>query len=96
MIIFVVVVFLSDLLRNILKCNFSPYSTLMTIYFPGAISLCSNVLNHSSMRKVHLVNDHVVYVYWIDTFFVKNNLPTEGPRIVSYLICPNFDSLWLG
>ena len=41
MIIFVVV-FLSDLLRNILKCNCSPYSTLMTMYLPGAI-LCSNV-----------------------------------------------------
>ena len=35
--------FLSDLLRNILKCNCSPYSTLMTMYLPGAI-LCSNVL----------------------------------------------------
>ena len=41
--IFVVVVFLSDLLRNILKCNCSPYSTLMTMYLPGAI-LCINVL----------------------------------------------------
>ena len=29
------------------------------------------------MRKVHLVNGHVVYVYWIDTVFVQNNLPTE-------------------
>ena len=43
MFIFVVVFFLSDLLRNILKCNCSPYSTLMTMYLPGAI-LCSNVL----------------------------------------------------
>ena len=43
MIIFVVVFFLSHLLRNILKCNCSPYSTLMTMYLPGAI-LCSNVL----------------------------------------------------
>ena len=43
-IIFVVFVFfLSDLLRNILKCNCSPYSTLMTMYLPGAI-LCSNVI----------------------------------------------------
>ena len=42
MIIFVVV-FLSDLLRNILKCNCNPYSTLMTMYLPGAI-LCSYVL----------------------------------------------------
>ena len=41
MIVFVVV-FLSDLLRNILKCNCSPYSTLMAMYLPGAI-LCSNV-----------------------------------------------------
>ena len=43
MIIFVVVVFLSDLLGNILKCNCSPDSTLMTMYLPDAI-LCSNVL----------------------------------------------------
>ena len=35
--------FLYDLLRNILKCNCSQYSTLMTIYLPDAI-LCSNVL----------------------------------------------------
>ena len=41
--IFFVVVFLSDLLRNILKCNCSPYSTLMTMYLRGAI-LCSNGL----------------------------------------------------
>ena len=29
------------------------------------------------MHKVHLVNGHVVYVYWIDTVYVQNNLPTE-------------------
>ena len=75
LIIIFVVVFLFDLLRNILKCNCSPYSTLMTMYLPGAI-LCSNVLNHSSMHKVHLVNVHVVYVYWIDTAYVQNKLPT--------------------
>ena len=33
--------------------------------------------NHSFMPKVHLVNGHVVYVYWIDTVYVQNNLPTE-------------------
>ena len=33
--------------------------------------------NHSSTRKVHLVDSHVVYVYWIDTVYVQNNLPTE-------------------
>ena len=33
--------------------------------------------NHSSMHKVHLVNGHAVYVYWIDTAYVQNNLPTE-------------------
>ena len=33
--------------------------------------------NHSSMHKVHLVNGHVVYVYWIDTVYVQNNLSTE-------------------
>ena len=35
--------FLSDLLRNIFKCNCSPYSTFTTMYLPGAI-LCSDVL----------------------------------------------------
>ena len=29
------------------------------------------------MRKVHLVKGHVVYVYWIDTVLVQNNLQTE-------------------
>ena len=29
------------------------------------------------MRKVHLVNGHVVYLYWIDTVYVQNNQPTE-------------------
>ena len=29
------------------------------------------------MRKVHLVKGHAVYVYWIDTVYVQNNLPTE-------------------
>ena len=29
------------------------------------------------MHKVHLVKGHVVYVYWIYTVHVKNNLPTE-------------------
>ena len=32
--------FLSDLFRNILKCNCSQYSTLMTMYLPGAILCC--------------------------------------------------------
>ena len=29
------------------------------------------------MRKAHQVDGHVVYVYWIDTVYVQNNLPTE-------------------
>ena len=29
------------------------------------------------MRKVQLVKGHVVHVYWIDTVYVQNNLPTE-------------------
>ena len=31
--------------------------------------------NHSSVRKVYPVKGHVVYVYWIDTVYVQNNLP---------------------
>ena len=67
---------LSDLLRNILKCNCSPYSTLMKcidlVQYYAAM-----YYNHLSMRKVHLANGHVVYVYWIYTVYVQNNLPTE-------------------
>ena len=77
--------FLSDLLRNILKCNCSPYSTLMTMYLPGAI-LCSNELNHSSVPKVHLVKGHVAYVYWVDTVYVQNNLPTEFSTRTIFII----------
>ena len=77
--------FLSDLLRNILECNCSPYSTLMTMYLSGAI-LCSNVLYHSSMHKVHLVYGHVIYMYWIDTVYVQNNLPTEFSRRIIFII----------
>ena len=50
MTIFVVVFFLSDMLRHILKCNCSPNSTLMTMYLPGAI-LCSNVLKYCRINK---------------------------------------------
>ena len=35
------------------------------------------------MHKVHLVNGHVVYVYWIDTVYVQNNLPTEEAIAIS-------------
>ena len=38
------------------------------------------------MRKVHLVNGHVVYVYWIDTVYVQNNLPTEFSKRTIYII----------
>ena len=53
----------------------------MTMYLPGAI-LCSNVLMH----KVHLVNGYVVYVYWIDTLHVQNNLPTELSKRSIFII----------
>ena len=33
--------------------------------------------NHSSMRKVHQAKNHVIYVYWIDTVYVQNNLSSE-------------------
>ena len=37
------------------------------MYLPGAILYAAMHYNHSSMLKVHLVNGHVVYVYWIAT-----------------------------
>ena len=42
--------------------------------------------NHSAVRKVHLVNGHVVYVYWIDTVYVQNNLPTEFSKMTIFII----------
>ena len=30
------------------------------------------------MRKVHLSKGHVAYVYWIDTVYVQNNVPTDN------------------
>ena len=38
------------------------------------------------MRKVHLGNGHVVYVYWIDTVHVQNNLPTELSKRTIFII----------
>ena len=40
------------------------------------------------MRKVHLVSGHVVYMYWIDTVYVQNNLPvpTEFSKRTIFII----------
>ena len=53
MIIFVVVFFLSDLLRNILKCNCSPYSTLVTLFLPEA---CSTMRAHGVLLSAFSLN----------------------------------------
>ena len=38
------------------------------------------------MRKVHLVDGNVVYVYWIDTVYVQNKLPTEFSKETFFII----------
>ena len=38
------------------------------------------------MRKVHLVNGQAVYVCWIDTVYVQNNLPTELSKRTIFII----------
>ena len=38
------------------------------------------------MRKLHLVKGHVAYVYWIDTEYVQNNLPTEFSKRTIFII----------
>ena len=38
------------------------------------------------MRKEHLVKGHVVYVYWIDTVYMQNNLPTEVSKRTIFII----------
>ena len=42
--------------------------------------------DHSSMRKVHQAKSHVVYVYWIDTVYVQNNLPSEFSKMKIFII----------
>ena len=42
--------------------------------------------NYSSMRKVHLVKGHVVYVYWMDTVYVQNTLPIELSKRTIFII----------
>ena len=38
------------------------------------------------MHKVHQVNGHVVYVYWVDTVYVQNYLPTEFSKRTIFII----------
>ena len=38
------------------------------------------------MHKVHLVNGHVVYAYWIDAVYMQNNLPTELIKRTFFII----------
>ena len=38
------------------------------------------------MHKVHQVNGHVVYVYWVDTVYVQNILPTEFSKRTIFII----------
>ena len=47
---------------------------------------CTITNYHSPMREVHLVDGHVVYVYWIDTVYVQNNLPNEFSKGTSFII----------
>ena len=60
----------------------APNGSLIT-YITSADAL---VNNHSSMRKVHLVKGHVVSVYWIDTVYVQNYLPTEFSKRIIFII----------
>ena len=55
------------------------------MYLPGAI-VCRMNYNRSSVRKEHLAKGHVVYVYWIDTVYVQNNLPTELSKRKFFII----------
>ena len=56
------------------------FLTLLVQYY------AAKYYNHTSMRKVHLVTGHVVYVYWIDTVYVQNNLPTEFRKRTIFII----------
>ena len=43
-------------------------------------------MRQCTMRKVHQINDHAVHVYWIDTVYVQNNLPTEFSKRTIFII----------
>ena len=57
----------------------------MIMYLPGEY-YAAMYYNHLSMRQVDLVNGHVVYVIWIDTVYVQNNLPTEFSKRTIFII----------
>ena len=49
------------------------------------LNLLCIVYNQSSMRRVHQAKSHVVCVYWIDTVYVQNNLPSEFSKITFFI-----------
>ena len=58
-----------------------------------------------SERENYFINPDFVYnqtcrlshnIHVISNIFITFDYLSKGPRTVSYSICPNFDSLWLG
>ena len=58
----------------------------MTMYLYLVQYYAAMHYNHSPVRKVHLVKGHEVYVYWVDTVCVQNNLPTELSKRTIFII----------
>ena len=38
------------------------------------------------MREVHQAKSHVIYVHWLDTVYVQNNLPSEFSKMTIFII----------
>ena len=55
------------------------------------------VLKNGGINRVHLFSIlSCITANMVKSSLVPHKKFIEGPRTVSYSICPNFDSLWLG
>ena len=79
--------FLSDLLRNILKSICSPYSTLMTMHLPSAV-LCRIVLypfNHVLSTPIQGPFSLCILDRY-NILYMQDNLPTELSKRTIFII----------
>ena len=58
---FLLLFFLNDLLRNILKCNCSPYSTSMTMHLPN------NILVVSALNRISYTLNWLQTIDWYES-----------------------------
>ena len=73
------------------KCTGYPLKGLFSIspkcpHFAAQVSIFIRSFVFSIRSNVLRHKGHVVYVYWIDTVYVQNNLPTEFSKRTIFII----------